>query len=214
MINIFFKKEMLKDIKEHIEKLERQGLYSVCSSKYFIRRFNQIKNTKELVFFYNYAKKTDDKYPVISGTGRSLEALTENDKLTVAIYLNEDDSLQSDLAKKVITTGILDKSNKSKANLESTLRFNDNIIDVMYSLKENLINSKGEFVLTFPSELVTRDGNYSDYYFCDIFNIIDGMAYIKPDYIDSYISFRQGVMTRINKNELNNNLVKKIKPTE
>lgn len=214
MIN-YIKKIKLKKLKEHIKKLDAQGLYSVCSSKYFMKKFNDTEDVGELLDLYDYAIECDNKCSVIRGTGKKIESLIDNKDITVAIYENDSYILQSELVRNGINDGILNVQNINfsyfdKPFLTNTLVFPDNIIDTMYLLKDSL---KGSFLLTFPKKLVKEDGDYSISNYSDIFTVNNENTYIKPVFIDSYISFNQNLMNIINKKDLEKNLVNKIKPT-
>lgn len=204
----YVKKKILKHQKEQIKRLDAQGLYSVFSSKYFIKHLDEIKSIRGLILFYNYAKKCDNMSQVIRGSGQLLEELVDNKNYSVAIVQNE----SKDAINKVMKNGI-DSSFEQlyESHLNKKFVFANNIIDILYLLKQS---SNDKIVLKIPSDLVKTDGSYKVSDFSKIFNTDDITVYVKPEFIDSFISINENSINRRTKNDIENNLVKKIKPTE
>ena len=63
MVNLV-KRSLLKNLREHIRELDKNGLYSVCTSKYFIEKFNDEDELDSLIKLYIEGKKCDDMFPI------------------------------------------------------------------------------------------------------------------------------------------------------
>ena len=209
MVKNMVKKHLLNKMKEQIKKLNAQGLYSVFTSKYFKEHFESEKSAFNMITLYNDAKKCDDLYPVLRGTGLKLEELANDSNRVLAIYENNSDGLQSDVIRRTLTSGIpIHHSQLSGETLagEGKLRFTDNILELMNALKST---SNGKFVLSFPKDLVAKDGSWNGYDFCELFNTDDENIYVKPKYVDSYINFGNEGLNRRNAKSLEEILVQK-----
>lgn len=215
MVSNTFKKILLNKTKDQIEKLNKQDLYSVFSSRYFQEEFKAARTNRELYDLYKSAKKCDDMRPdVLRGVGQKLEELMNDQNSVVAVYENTSDGLKSDVIRSVLTYGIpLHHSQITTENLmgENKLYFADDILDLVSHLKRG---GTGKFVLSFPSKLVNEYGDYRGCDFCELFNTDDENIYIKPKYVDSYIDAGQNCLNRRNSKSLAEILVQKIKPTE
>ena len=206
------KQSLLKNLRTHIRELDKNGLYSVCTSKYFIGRFNDEDSIDELIKLFIEAKKCDDMFPIKKDIGRQIELLAENDSVTLAVYEDKSTDLKSSVIREKINKGIeIGDDELNASHLDETLQFGDNLIDLFRILKSS---KNGKFILSFPVDVIKNSGCYKSYSFDEIYNVDGNKQYIRPEYIDSYITFYQDTMKRIPKKDLENNLVKKIKPTE
>jgi len=209
MVNNIIKKELLNKSKEQIKKLNAQDLYSVFSSEYFNKRFENVKSTRGLIMLYKYAKKCDDMYPVLRGAGQKIEELLKDKNQVVALFENTSDGLQSDVIRKSLIEGLpIHYSQLDSESLvsEGRIKIVKNILDAMYMIKST---SNGKFLLNFPLSVVSENGEYTGSSFCELFNTDDENIYIKPKYIDSYLSFGYGTLNRVTKKWLEEILIKK-----
>ena len=211
MVSIL-KKTLLRKLREHIRGLDKEGLYSVCTSKYFIEKFNNEDDVDELIKLFNKGKKCDDMFPMKKSTGKQIEELAENNSITLAGYEDKSTDLKSNCIREKINRGIeIGDDELNASHLEETLEFGNDLIDLLKILKSS---KNGKFLLSFPVDVIKNNGCYMSFSFDEIYNVEGNKQYIRPEYIDSYISFYQDTMKRIPKKDLENNLVKKIKPTE
>ena len=211
MVNIV-KRSLLKNLREHIRELDKNGLYSVCTSKYFIEKFNDEDELDNLIKLYIEGKKCDDMFPIKKEVGRQIEQLAEDDSITLAIYEDKSSDLKSSVIRETIKQGIeITDDELNVSHLDGMLQFGDNLIALLRILKES---PNGKFLLKFPVDVIKNNGCYKMYCFDEIFNVTETKKCIKPEYIDSYISLSQNTLKRIPKKDLENNLIKKIKPTE
>ena len=211
MVNIV-KRSLLKNLRGHIRELDKNGLYSVCTSKYFIERFNDEDELDSLIKLYIEGKKCDDMFPIKKEVGRQIEQLAEDDSITLAVYEDKSSDLKSSVIRETIKQGIeITDDELNVSHLDGMLQFGDNLIALLRILKES---PNGKFLLKFPVDVIKNNGCYKMYCFDEIFNVTETKKFIKPEYIDSYISLSQNTLKRIPKKDLENNLVKKIKPTE
>ena len=211
MVNIV-KRSLLKNLREHIRELDKNGLYSVCTSKYFIEKFNDEDELDSLIKLYIEGKKCDDMFPIKKEVGRQIEQLAEDDSITLAVYEDKSSDLKSSVIRETIKQGIeITDDELNVSHLDGMLQFGDNLIALLRILKES---PNGKFLLKFPVDVIKNNGCYKMYCFDEIFNVTETKKFIKPEYIDSYISLSQNTLKRIPKKDLENNLVKKIKPTE
>ena len=202
---------LLNKLKEHLKNYGEKDLYSVCTSSYFLKRFYDVK-TNEMYSLLKEAFRCDSKLLVPKVVGRSIEELFENEELSVGIYRTviEEGRLQSDKVGILLSEGI-PASNQSYylPSLSKTIMFPKNIIEAMNMLKETTGKPKIDFIIVFPKGLTDKNIESNVDAFKAIYEMKDNRVYIKPDYIDSYVTTNQGVMNRIKKNEFKQNAIKK-----
>ena len=207
------KKTLLQKYQRHIIEEHKKQLYSVGMSAIVCEKVNNAKNDLELYKLVSECIKCDKELPVSFGSGMEIERLVEGEKNTIGFYHTSFDKneLVSTKVNNILNDGVqVANYTFNSPHLEKSLYFPEDIIEAMDVLKTDVKDSKIVFILKFPAELVEVDGGYSS--FNDVFNATKDGVYIKPEFIDSYVILRKGILNRIENNEFAKKLIQK-KPT-
>ena len=204
-----------KLINKHIDDCQSKNLYSVFASKECIDKLINTGDNLNIKYFYESRKKIDDKLPVPMEVGTKLEELINNENLTIGIHRSEisSDIINDELMRKILEKGIVNYGDLSsgairlRPGLTKTVSFPENLCNTLNLLKGSYKGSTGGFVLAFPRDSVTIDGEVigdND----KIYYEINGSSYIKPEYIVGYVDTSYGVMNFFDKEKLINEIEK------
>ena len=212
MVNNFIKKIMLNKLRKHIKEYNDKGLYTICTSQSFLEEFYKMESGSNMSKLLKLSKKCDSILPISVKDGRAIEELFESKDKVIGIYsasFNENE-LQSSQISKIIHEGInVNYKTFDIPDLNGKVYFCDNYIDAMYDLKNCCKHGEIEFILTFPRSLVDKDGNYLNSSFKHLFNVNPNGVYIKPDFIDSYVVYKQHMAHRISTSDFKKILINK-----
>lgn len=202
-------KMLLKAHRKYLRDCYEKGLYTVCSSADFLEQFYNMDSYVDMYKFFSDCKKTDKKISIPINTGREIEELFRNKEHAIGIYgaTFDENEIKSSKISKMINEGInINYKNFTVPDLTDHVFFPEDSIEGIDYLSSDWKNSRIDFILTFPKELL--DENIEDVY-CDIFGVDNSGVFIKPEYIDSYVVAKQGIMNRIKVNDIKKTLIKK-----
>lgn len=210
-----FRKTLLQKYQRHIIEEHQKHLYSVGMSTIVGDRIYNTESNLELYKIINECIKCDKELPVSFRSGMEIERLVECEKTTIGFYQAtfSQNELVGSKVNKILKEGVqVTNYTFDSPHLEKCLYFPDDIIEAMDVLKTDVKESKIVFILKFPAEFVEKDGGYSS--FNDVFKAEKDGVYIKPEFVDSYVVSRQGVMNLLKNNSLVTKKYVQKKPTE
>lgn len=211
MVNNFTKKIMLNKLEKHIKEFSDKDLYTICTSQYFLNDFYKMESACQMNNLLRDSIKCDSILPISIKHGRYLEELFDNKDIVVGIYSISFDKyeLQSSKINKIVHEGInVQYKTFDIPDLNGKVQFPEDFLEAMYNLKSDCKHSNIDFILTFPKTLVDEEGNYKEEFFKYLFNVNENGVYVKPEFIDSYVVSKQGIMNKIQTSDIQKVFIK------
>lgn len=204
-----------KKINAYIKECNEKQLYTLFESKYGKDVFKQKLSAETAKYFYDLLKEWDDRIAVPKTIGKQLESLVYNECISLGIHRTEIDSELSEnsIMKSILENGLINNGDLMSSgaysdipSVNKTVSFPENILNTFILLKSTYKFSNGGFILAFPKNIVDKDGSTKCNDYNLLYNNINGVNYIKPEYIIGYIDNSYGVMNFYSREELLNNI--------
>lgn len=193
---------LLKKIRNHIDKYNNLGLYTIFESSYGKSLLEKDMPHENLKWFYETISYWDELVPVPKEVGYELENLFCNGdffvgthKTPIETHLTEDEKMKSILTNGLVNYGDLSSGSiRDNPAISKTVSFQNNMLNAMISLKGNYKGAKGGFILSFPHELLDENGYVKDEYYDQVYNKTETGNYIRPEYIVGYADCSYNMM--------------------
>lgn len=207
---MFEKYKIIKKMDAHIDECISKNIYTIFGSNYAKNIFAKKLSVDRLTFFYDLFKEWDNQIAVPKEIGEYLESLINDEKLIIGIHRTRISSdFENDITMKgIIQNGLRNYGDLSSGavsdnpNLSKTVSFPGNLLNLMILLKSTYKGSTGGFVLAFPSEIIDDEGTITTENSKLIYDKINNVSHIKPEYIIGYVDNSYGVMNFYSKEEL------------
>lgn len=205
--------EISNNIKNHVEDCHNKGLYTLFDSDYAKRIFSGKSKNNDSEFFYDYLKEWDDTLPVPKEVGNKIENIISDPNYYYGIHRTavDNDALNSKLVHDICNDGLKNFGDLSsgsfdlKPEVNKTVSMIDNMPKAMMLFKSNYKGSTGGFLLAFPKNLISKDGDVLENMFNNVYITNEGMApTIKPEFIKGYVDTKTGVMNYFSREQLLN----------
>jgi len=212
-------KELEKEIENAKKKSIQEDSYLLLASSWGIEKLRGIKDSKSRRYFYNLYKQWDDAGYIKLEDGKNLESLLENMNLGVH-HIGFTFDL-TDIENNEIVHNIIDNGLKNMGDLMRGMMFTDDVslsktiaqinnpLQMVMHLKGSYKNSNTKFIFAFPKELVDKDMHFTNGDSVkQIYDYIDGIPHVKPEFIVSFYTNDNGICKHYNKEDFKTKLSK------
>ena len=180
-------------IESHVSTYNANGWYSVCSSNYFKNLLSSDLDIYGLQYFVERAIGIDEKFVVPKELGKYIETIFEKEDTFVGMHRTKlaKDIMSSPIAHSIFKNGLRNNGHsdivESVPKVNRTVSIFDNYLDLFSQLKTSYNGSKGCFLLNLSKNMVNASGEVINNSYDQIYDIVDGKYYIKPEYILGYV---------------------------
>lgn len=165
--------------------------------------YKLIKSNTKNRFLENVYKEWDSVGNIPLELGKYLENLIvnqEKEKYYIGVHRSSSfiqDDIEKDITlKSIFNDGLINNggtplginTDSSYPDIEKTVLSTDNMLKLVIALKSSYKGSKGSILLKIPSDYVDEELNIKDNMGEYLYDIKDGVYYIKPEFILGYVS--------------------------
>lgn len=203
------------NINKKIKELQSEGLrnncYYLCNSKYMQDVLIKCNNDKEkLKFFYEICESWDRNSNAIPlEIGHYLEQLLEDTSITLGIHRSDIVIDKNDVfLQEIMSNGLENTASMNQGVMHNVPKLTKNISivkDMFHTiplLKGSYKGSNGSIIFAFPTYCLDEEGNILEEYLNQIYDIKNGIYYIKPEFIIGYLVAEYGVYNLYSKEDI------------
>lgn len=204
------KNKLLKEIDNYIKEYDKKNLYTLFESEYGRNIIKKSKKYENIEYLYDLFKTWDEEINLPKELGKEFEKLITDEDLTIGVHRTciYPDIFSDVKTKSMLTDGIRNYGDLSSGSVRKypdvskTVSMIDNILNMLIMLKSSYKNSTGSFLLAFPKRFLNNEGDVNENNRDKIYNLIDDVSYIKPEYILGYVDNSYGVMNFLSREQI------------